>query len=184
MPLTAVWIIYGIVSDADGASIQLAFRQDIWYATRNFRPQRLPFRVILEECSGLPYRREFVSGLGHRCIVIWGALRVWIWGVICEWQSAMTKCRCKGIGQTSDLGLRLLGTVVLSEDGRNNDSEGSEELACAQNEHDKDSLRFLTRVRRRFRVIKEGKQLAGEGGGVGIAARAGRRGRVIGLGNI
>ena len=54
----------------------------------------------------------------------------------------MTKCRYKGIGQTSDLGLRLLGTVVLSEDGRNNDSEGSEELACAENEHDKDSLRF------------------------------------------
>jgi len=78
----------------------------------------------------------------------------------------MTKCRRKGIGQTSDLGFRLLGTMILSEDGRNNDSEGSEELACAQNEHGKDALRFLKRVLRLFRVTKEGKQLAGEGGGV------------------
>ena len=96
MPLTAVWIIYGIVRDADGASIELAFRRDIWYATRNFRPQRLAFGVILEKCSGLPYRWEFMSGLGHGRIVICGALRVRIWGVICEWQSAMTKCGCKG----------------------------------------------------------------------------------------
>lgn len=54
----------------------------------------------------------------------------------------MTKCGREGIGQTSDLGLGLLRTMILSEDGRNNDSEGSEELACAQNEHDKDSLIF------------------------------------------
>jgi hypothetical protein len=54
----------------------------------------------------------------------------------------MTKCGRKGIGQTGDLGLRLLRTMILSVDGRNNDSEGSEELACVKNEHDKYSLLF------------------------------------------
>ena len=90
----------------------------------------------------------------------------------------MTECGRKGIGQTSDLGLGLLRTMILSEDGRNNDSEGSEELACVRNEHDKDSLVFLIIARRLFRAMKEGKQLGG-GGGVGLAARAGGRRRVI-----
>ena len=54
--------------------------------------------------------------------------------------------------------------MTLSEDGRNNDSKGSEELACAKNEHGKDALRVLKRVLRPFRVMKEGKQLAGKGG--------------------
>jgi len=96
MPLTAVWIIYGIVRDADGASIELAFRRDIWYATRNFRPQRLAFGVILEKCSGLPYWWECVNGLGHGLIVICSTLRDWIWGIICGWQSAMTNAGAKG----------------------------------------------------------------------------------------
>lgn len=43
------------------------------------------------------------------------------------------------MGLTGDLGLRLLRIMVLSEDGRHKDRNGSNEPTPAQNKHGRDS---------------------------------------------
>ena len=45
----------------------------------------------------------------------------------------------RGIGLTGDLGLRLLGAMILSEDGRHKGREDSNEPTPTQNKHGKDS---------------------------------------------
>jgi hypothetical protein len=56
--------------------------------------------------------------------------------------------------------------MTLSEDGRSNDSEGSEELACARNEHGKDALSFFFKKKSPASFLSnEGKETVGRGGG-------------------
>lgn len=56
--------------DADSAPSEFTLRWGIRNAIRDLRPQRLACSVIVEQLSGLPYRREVRNGLGYGCIGI------------------------------------------------------------------------------------------------------------------
>ena len=100
--------------------------------------------VIREQGSRLPYRWKIGDELGRGRIVIWGAFGVWVCGSINVRELARKQPAWrKGIRQTSNLGLRLLGSMALGESGRCKGSEGSDEPARGKNEHDKDSGKRL-----------------------------------------
>lgn len=51
--------------DPDSAPSELTLRWGIRNAIRDLRPQRLACGVIVEQLSGLPYRREVRNELGY-----------------------------------------------------------------------------------------------------------------------
>jgi hypothetical protein len=76
--LTAVWIIYAIICDVDGTSVELAPGRDIRNTTCDLRPQLLACRVIGQQRCGLPYGWELVNIRGQGRIVIWGTFGGWV----------------------------------------------------------------------------------------------------------